>query len=292
MKQKREVLAKFYDHKGFLYELLNEKKKRLFDKKDNTMEEIKLYQGKELVQPWEVDKRKLDLSRSTESEVILLIEQYLKSSVNIKSCLQYMLFPFGAVMAIWNGVYHNNQIIKETVLKYQNVLAYPDFIESLTHKEKWVAFTQNENRSKDVMGTYTQTFQVMVSEFLQFYLSKKNIESHELLYGEWRSLIEETVKCFYSDTVREVAIKEAIQKTEREVLIKSKELSAIEQEIQKMDKDYERSTISEKLKMELDMKGLLKKEEEKKLDIEDTTEKMNRIKTFFTKEYLPLSKAK
>lgn len=292
MKEKKEVLATFYDHKGFAYELVNEKKKRFFDKKDNAFQEIKMYQGKELVQPWEVHKRKFDLSRSSEKEVIVFIQEYLKSSVNIKSCLQTMLFPFGAVMAIWQGVYSNNQIIKETLLKYQDVLSVPTFVTTLPHKEQWVVLTQNEHRTKEVMEGYTDTFRDMVSDFLQYYLSKENIESHELLYGEWRSLIQNTVDRFFNAEVRERALEKAIEKTKEELLEKSEELLLIKHKILQMDIAYEQATISEKLKMESDMKELLKEEQNKQLDIDDTVGKVNRIQTFFTKEYLPLSEAK
>lgn len=289
MKEKRELLAKFYDDKGFVYELVNEKKKRLFDRKDEGIQEIKLYQGKDWVQPWDVHKRKVDLSRSAESDVILLIEEYLKSSVNIKTCLQTTLLPFGAVMAVWDGIYSTNQIIKETLLKYQDVLRFPDFTKTLTHKEKWVVLTQNEHRTKELMVGYSDMFEDMVSDFLQDYLSKENIESHELLYGEWRTLIQTTVEQFYGEGIKKKALKRALEKTAEEVTVKTKELFFIQHQIAEMDESYERATISEKLKMEGEMKTLLETERSKKTDIEDTNEKMERIKSFFTKEYLPLS---
>lgn len=289
MKSKKEVLASFYDHKGFMYELVNEKKKRFFDKEENAIKEIRLYQGKELVQPWEVDKRNIDLSRSTEAEVIMLVEEYLKSSVNIKSCLQSTLFPFGAIMAVWKGVYASNQILKETLLKYQDVLRFPDFITSLTHEEKWVALTQNEHRTNDLMEKYSDTFEEMVSDFLEYYLSKENIESHELLYGEWRALIQTTAQEFYSDAVLGDALERAIVKTERDISEKEKELALIQSRIAEKDEAYERATISEKLKMESDMKELLRDELDKASEIQDRNEKINRIKNFFTQGYLPLS---
>jgi hypothetical protein len=279
-KNKKEILGTFEDDKGINYELVRERQRRLLDKKGEGFEEIIFYREGEYVPSWEVSKIKLDLSTSNKEVIDCFIKEYLQSSSNIRTALTYMKFPMEGLLTIWNGTHKDNSLIKETLLAYQNILSDYDFVEGLIHQEKWLLFTQNIYRTNENMKAYENMYREVIADFLSKYLSSKYIEKYERVYGEWKELVIKTFSEFFSDDLKEQAVQEAILKTKKDLSEYENKKLVIKENLNQLDKEYEKAPISQKFKIEEEVKSILKTEEQNNEDIKETIEKIARIESF------------
>ncbi|PLS15054.1 hypothetical protein CVD28_24555 [Bacillus sp. M6-12] len=283
-KRKKNILGTFQDEKGVNYQLVKEQRKRWLDKKNEGIEEITFYRGTEIIPAWDVPKLKLNLRESKAEEVTCFVNEYLKSSSVIKDSLQQMNFPLGTLIDIWNGIYKDHAFIKESILAYQDILDSNEFIQTLSQPEQWVLFTQNKYRNPENMRKYKEMFQGVIVFFLQKYLSESYIQKYERVYGEWQTLISNTFSAYYTENDKLESIEKAIEQTKEELKTKEFELGEIRKEITQLDNEYEHALISQKFKIEENVKAVLEKEQEKNKEVEDAREKINRITSFFQNE--------
>lgn len=275
-KKKKDVLGILKDKNDITYELI-----RINEDK------VSLFKGKEEIHPWIISNLNLDLSKSSYEEVYLFMTHCLSNSADINRCLYRMKFPKDIIMDIWNGIHKDKGILRQSILVYQSVSEIPGFIETLSEEEKWTYFTQNQFRTVENMKQYLSMYQEIVANVLNKYLSSEGIEKYEQIYGDWKNLMEETFKEFYSDKNGEsnkymqASVDMALQMNKKELMEKKSSLIILQESVKKLDSQYDTSTLSEKYKIEEKVKELIKQEEIMIEEIQELEEKDKRIISFF-----------
>lgn len=275
-KKKKDVLGILKDKNDITYELI-----RINEDK------VSLFKGKEEIHPWIISNLNLDLSKSSYEEVYLFMTHCLSNSADINRCLYRMKFPKDIIMDIWNGIHKDKGILRQSILVYQSVSEIPCFIETLSEEEKWTYFTQNQFRTVENMKQYLSMYQEIVANVLNKYLSSEGIEKYEQIYGDWKNLMKETFKQFYSDENGEAnkymqaSVDIALQMNKKELMEKKSSLIILQESVKKLDSQYDTSTLSEKYKIEEKVKELIKQEEIMIEEIQELEEKDKRIISFF-----------